>query len=122
MTRITRSQVDRESFAVSKTFSQNAQSQTNDSEQKTQILSQKNNFHVNLNINVVDSEKQRVIDETQTSRRDSADAFSDNASRSFRNERTSISRNVFEENIIRILNRMSSARASEATRLAKFAL
>jgi hypothetical protein len=122
MTRITRSQADREFFVVSKISSQNAQSQTNDSEQKTQILSQKNNFHVNLDINVVDSEEQRVIDETQASRQNSADASSDNASRSFRNDRASISRDVFEEDIIRILNRMSSARASKATRLAKFAL
>jgi hypothetical protein len=122
MTRITRSQADHEFFAVSKISSQNAQSQTNDSEQETQILNQKDNFHVNLDINVVDSEKQRVIDETQIFRRDSADALSDNASRSFRSERASISRDVFEEDIIRILNRMSSARALEATRLAKFAL
>jgi hypothetical protein len=77
---------------------------------------------VNLDINVVDSKKQRVINETQTSRRNNADAFLDNASRSFRSEKTSISRNVFEEDIIRILNKMSSARASEATRLAKFTL
>jgi hypothetical protein len=122
MIRIIRSQADRESFAVSKTSSQNAQFQINDSEQETQILSQKDNFHVNLDINVVDSKKQRVIDETQIFRRNSVHAFSDNASRSFRSERTSISRNVFEENIIRILNKMSSARASKATRLAKFAL
>jgi hypothetical protein len=122
MTRITRSQADREFFAVSKICSQNAQSQINDNEQETQILNQKDNFHVNLDINVVDSKKQRVINETQTSRRDSADAFSDNASRSFRSEKTSISRNVFEEDIIRIFNKMSSARASKATRLAKFAL
>ncbi len=66
MTRITRSQVDREFFAVSKTFSQNVQSQINDNEQEIQILNQKNNFHVNLDINVVDSKKQRVINETQT--------------------------------------------------------
>jgi hypothetical protein len=122
MTRITRSQADRKSFAVSKIPSQNAQSQTSDSEQKTQILSQKDNFHVNLNINVVDSKEQRVIDETQAPRQNSADASSNNASRSFRSDRTSISRDVFEEDIIRILNKMSSARASEATRLAKFAL
>jgi 23S rRNA pseudoU1915 N3-methylase RlmH len=53
MTRITRSQADREFFVVSKIFSQNAQSQINDNEQKIQILNQKNNFHVNLDINVV---------------------------------------------------------------------
>jgi hypothetical protein len=64
MTRVTRSQVDRELFVVSKTSSQNAQSQINDNEQKTLILNQKNNFHVNLDINVVDSKKQRVINET----------------------------------------------------------
>ncbi len=122
MTRITRSQVDREFFAVSKIFSQNAQSQINDNEQKTQILNQKDNFHVNLDINVVDSKKQRVINKTQTSQRNNVDTFSNNASCSFRNEKTSILRNVFEENIIRVLNKMSSARASEATRLAKFAL
>jgi hypothetical protein len=85
-------------------------------------LNQKNNFHVNLDINVIDSEKQRVINETQISRRDSANAFSDNASRSFRSEKALISKNVFEEDIIRILNEMSNARASEATRFAKFAL
>jgi hypothetical protein len=122
MTRITRSQADRESFVVSKISSQNAQSQINDNEQKIQILNQKNNFHVNLDINVVDSEKQRVINETQAFRQNNADASSNNASRSFRSDKASISRNVFEEDIIRILNRMSSARASEATRLAKFAL
>jgi hypothetical protein len=107
---------------VSNISSQNAQSQISDNEQETQILNQKDNFHVNFNINVVDSKKQRVIDETQTSQRDNADAFSNNASRSFRSEKASILRNVFEENIIRILNKMSSARASEATRFAKFAL
>ncbi len=56
MTRITHSQADREFFVVSKTSSQNAQSQINDIEQEIQILNQKNNFHVNLDINVVDSE------------------------------------------------------------------
>ncbi len=122
MTRITRSQADRESFAVSKISSQNAQSQTNDNEQEIQILNQKNNFYVNLDINVVDSEEQRVINETQISQRDNVNAFSNNASRSFRNEKTSISKNVFEKNIIHILNKMSSARASKATRFAKFAL
>jgi hypothetical protein len=63
---ITRSQADRESFAVSKISFQNVQSQTNDNEQETQTLNQKNNFHVNFDINVVDSKKQRIIDETQT--------------------------------------------------------
>jgi hypothetical protein len=107
---------------VSKISSQNAQSQINDSEQEIQILNQKNNFHVNLDINVVDSKKQRVIDETQTFLRDSADAISDNASRSFRSERALISRNVFEKDIICIINKISNARASKATRFAKFAL
>jgi hypothetical protein len=77
---------------------------------------------VNLDINVVDSEKQRVIDETQTFLRNNVDAISNNASRSFRSERASISKNVFEENIIYIINKMSNARASEVTRLAKFTL
>jgi hypothetical protein len=122
MTRITRSQADHEFFVVSKIFFENAQSQINDNEQKIQILNQKNNFHVNLDINVVDSKKQRVIDNAQISQRDSADAFSDNASRNFRSEKTSISRNVFKKDIIRIINKMSSARAFETTRLAKFAL
>jgi hypothetical protein len=107
---------------VSKISSQNAQSQTNDNEQEIQILNQKNNFYVNLDINVVDSEEQRVINETQISQRDNVDTFSNNASRSFRNEKASISKNVFEEDIIRILNKMSSARASKATRFAKFIL
>jgi hypothetical protein len=77
---------------------------------------------VNFDINVVDSKKQRIIDETQTFWRNNVDASSNNALRSFRNDKTSILRNVFEENIIRILNRMSSSRASEATCFAKFAL
>ncbi len=66
MTRIIRLQIDHEFFIVLKISFQNAQFQTNDNEQETQILNQKNNFHVNLDINVVDSKKQRVIDETQT--------------------------------------------------------
>jgi predicted DNA binding CopG/RHH family protein len=77
---------------------------------------------VNLDINVVDSEEQRVIDETQASRQNNVDASSNNASRNFRSDKTSISRNVFEEDIIRILNKLSNVRALEATRLAKFAL
>jgi hypothetical protein len=107
---------------VLKIFSQNVQSQTNDNEQKTQILNQKNNFHVNLNINVVDSKKQRVIDKTQISQQNNVHAFLNNASCNFRNEKTSILKNVFEENIICILNKMLSAHASKTTRFAKFAL
>jgi hypothetical protein len=77
---------------------------------------------VNLDINVVDSKKQRVINETQIFQRDNVNAFSNNASRSFCNEKTSISKNVFEEDIIRIINKMSNARALKTTRFAKFAL
>jgi hypothetical protein len=73
---------------------------------------------VNLDINVVDSKKQRVINETQIFRRNNVDAFSNNASRNFRNEKASILKNVFEKDIIRILNKMSSARAFKATRFA----
>ncbi len=66
---------------------------------------------MNLNINVVDSEKQLVINETQIFRRNNVNAFLNNASRSFRNENTLISKNDFEKNIIRIINKMSNARA-----------
>ncbi len=94
-----------------KISSQNIQFEINDNKQETQILNKKKNFH-----------KQRVIDKTQISQRNNVDALLNNALRSFRSEKTSISKNVFEEDIIRILNKMSSARASEATRFAKFAL
>ncbi len=77
---------------------------------------------MNLDINVVDLEKQCVINKTQIFQQTNIDAFSNNASRNFRNEKTSISKNVFEKDIIRIINKMSSARALKATHFAKFAL
>ncbi len=76
---------------------------------------------MNLNINVVDSEKQRVINKTQTFQRNNVDAFSNNASFNFRKKKTSISKNVFKKNIIRIINKISNAHTLKTTRFAKFA-
>ncbi len=77
---------------------------------------------MNFDINVIDSKKQRVINKMQTSQQNNIDAFSNNVLRNFRNEKTLILKNVFEKNIIRILNKISNARALKTTRFAKFAL
>jgi hypothetical protein len=61
MTRIIRSQTNRETFMIVDISFQNDQNQSlND--QNTQILHAKNNFHVDLDVNVVDLKKQHVID------------------------------------------------------------
>jgi hypothetical protein len=94
-----------------KISSQNIQFEINDNKQETQILNKKKNFH-----------KQRVIDKTQISQRNNVDALLNNALRSFRSEKTSISKNIFKKNIIHIINKMLNAYASKTTRFAKFAL
>ncbi len=122
--------------------SQNDQDQSlND--QNTQILNAKDNFHVDLDVNLVDSKKQRVIDDAQTDFLRNADVVSDDVSRvesnvvsdevfrvvstsSISNSFIRISahkaRNVFSENTFRIIFRMSNARASKTIRLIEFIL
>jgi curli biogenesis system outer membrane secretion channel CsgG len=46
-----------------------------------QILNAKDISHVDLDVNVVDSKKQRVIDDAQTNRLRNADVVSDDVSR-----------------------------------------
>jgi hypothetical protein len=142
MTRITRSQIDRETFMIADTSFQNDQDQSlND--QDTQILSAKDNFYVDLDVNVVDSNEQRVIDDTQADILRNADVVSNDVFRAesnvvsnevFRVVSTSSiqvssirifahrARNVFSENIIRIIFKMSNARASKTIRLTEFVL
>jgi hypothetical protein len=142
MTRVTRSQTDRETFMIVDISSQNDQDQSfND--QNTQILNAKNNFHVDLDANVVDSKKQRVIDDAQTDFLRNADVVSDDVSRVESNvvsdemsRVASISsiqdsfikifahkiRNVFSESTLRIILKMSNARASKTIRLIEFVL
>jgi hypothetical protein len=60
MTRIIRSQIDREMFMIVDTSFQNDQDQSL-SDQNTQILRTKHNFHIDLDVNVVNSNEQRVI-------------------------------------------------------------
>jgi hypothetical protein len=80
MTRVIRSQTNCETFMIVDISSQNDQDQSfND--QDTQILNAKNNFHVDLDANVVNSKKQRVIDDAQTDFLRSADVVSDDVSR-----------------------------------------
>jgi hypothetical protein len=142
MTRITRSQIDRETFMIADTSSQNDQDQSL-KDQDTQILSAKDNFHVDLDVNVVDLNEQRVIDDAQTDILHNADVISDNVSRAESNvvsdEMSRVistssnqvfsirifahrTKNVFSENIIRIILKMSNARASKTIRLIEFVL
>jgi hypothetical protein len=142
MTRVIRSQTNRETFMIIDISSQNDQDQSlND--QNTQILNAKDNFHVDLDVNLVDSKKQRVIDDAQTDFLRNADVVSDDVSRvesnvvsdevfrvvstsSISNSFIRISahkaRNVFSENTFRIIFRMSNARASKTIRLIEFIL
>jgi hypothetical protein len=76
MTRVTRSQIDRETFMIADTSSQNDQDQSF-SDQDTQILNAKDNFHVDLDVNVVDSNEQRVINDVQANILRNADVVSD---------------------------------------------
>ncbi len=113
------------------------------SDQNTQILSAKDNFHVDLDVNVVDSNEQRVIDDAQADLLRNADVVSDDVSRvesdvvsdemsrvasisSISDSSIRISahraRNVFSENTLRIIFKMSNARASKTIRLIEFAL
>jgi hypothetical protein len=142
MTRVTRSQTNRETFMIVDISFQNDQDQSlND--QNTQILNAKNNFHVDLDVNVVDSNEQRVIDDAQADFLRNADVVSDDVSRvesnvvsdevsrvasissiqdSFIRISAHKTRNVFSENILRIIFRMSNARASKTIRLIEFVL
>jgi hypothetical protein len=106
-------------------------------------LNAKNNFHVDLNVNVIDSKKQRVIDDAQADFLRNADVVSDDVFRvesnvvsdemsrvasisSIQNSFIRISvhraKNVFSENILRIIFRMSNARVSKMIRLIEFVL
>jgi hypothetical protein len=140
MTRIICSQIDRETFMIVDTSFQNNQDQSlND--QNTQILSAKDNFHVDLDVNVVDSNEQRVINDAQADILRNADVVSDEMFRVesnvvsnevFRVASTSSiqvsfiktfvhrTRNVFSKDIIRIIFKMSNARASKTIRLNEF--
>ncbi len=122
--------------------SQNDQDQSlND--QDTQILNAKDNFHVDLDVNVVDSNEQRVIDDAQADLLRNANVVSDDVSRVESNvvsdemsrvvSISSISnsfirifvhraKDVFSENTLRIIFRMSNARASKTIRLIEFVL
>jgi hypothetical protein len=142
MTRVTRSQTNRETFMIVDISSQNDQDQSlND--QDTQILNAKNNFHVDLDVNVVNSNEQRVIDDAQADLLRNADVVSDDVSRVESNvvsdevfrvaSTSSISdsfirisahkaKDVFSENTLRIIFKMSNARASKTIRLIEFVL
>jgi hypothetical protein len=142
MTRIICSQIDRETFMIVDISSQNDQDQSfND--QDTQILSAKDNFHVDLNVNVVDLNEQRVINDAQADILRNVDVASNDVFRVESNivlnevsrvVSTSLiqvffirtfdhrAKNVFSENIIRIIFKMSNARASKIIRLIKFVL
>jgi hypothetical protein len=76
MTHVIRSQIDRETFMIVDISSQNDQNQSlND--QNTHILNAKNNFHVDLDVNVVDSNEQRIINDAQADILRNADVVSD---------------------------------------------
>jgi hypothetical protein len=106
-------------------------------------LSAKDNFHVDLDVNVVDSNEQRAIDDAQADILRNADVVSDDVSRAESNvvsdevfRVVSISstqaffiktfvhkaKDVFSKDIIRIIFKMSSARASKTIRLTEFVL
>jgi hypothetical protein len=142
MTRIIRSQTNRETFMIVHISFQNEQDQSL-SDQDTQILNAKDNFHVDLDVNVVDSNEQRVINDAQADILRNADVVlndvsrvesnvvSDEASRvastsSIQDFSIRISvhraRNVFSEDTLRIIFKMSNARASKTIRLIEFDL
>jgi hypothetical protein len=80
MTRVIHSQTNRETFMIADTSFQNDQDQSlND--QSTQILNAKDNFHVDLDVNVVDSNEQRVIDDAQADLLRNANVVSNDVSR-----------------------------------------
>jgi hypothetical protein len=142
MTRVTRSQTNRETFMIVDISSQNDQDQSlND--QNTQILNAKNNFHVDLDVNVVNSNEQRVIDDAQADLLRNANVVSNDVSRvesnvvsdevfrvastsSIQNSFIKISvhkaKNVFSKNTLRIIFRMSNARVSKTIHLIEFVL
>jgi hypothetical protein len=142
MTRVTRSQTNRETFMIADISSQNDQDQSlND--QDTQILNAKDNFHVDLNVNVVDSNEQHVIDDAQADFLRNADVVSNDVSRvelnvvsnemsrvasissisdSFIRISAHRTKNVFSKNTLRIIFRMSNAHASKTIRLIEFVL
>jgi hypothetical protein len=142
MTRITRSQTNREMFMIADISFQNDQDQSlND--QNTQILNAKDNFHVNLNVKIVDLNEQRIINNTQADILRNADVVSNDVSRvksnvvsdeAFRVASTSSiqdsfirisahkARNVFSKDTLRIIFKMSSARVSKTIRLIEFDL
>jgi hypothetical protein len=113
------------------------------SDQDTQILSTKDNFHVDLDVNVIDSNEQRVINDAQIDILRNADVASNDASRVESNVVSnemfrviSISsiqiffikifahktKYVFSKNIFCIIFKMSNARISKTIRLIKFVL
>jgi hypothetical protein len=106
-------------------------------------LNAKNNFHVDLDVNVIDSKKQRVIDDAQADFLRIADVISDDVSRvesnvvsneMFRVVSTSSIQDFFikisvhkakiffSKNILRIIFKMSNARVSKTIRLIEFVL
>jgi hypothetical protein len=106
-------------------------------------LNAKNNFHVDLDVNVVDSNEQRVINDAHVEILRNADVVSNDVSRVesnvvsnevFRVASTSSiqvfsikifahkAKNVFSKNIVRIIFKMSNARASKTNRLIEFVL
>jgi hypothetical protein len=106
-------------------------------------LNAKDNFHVDLDVNVVDSNEQRVINDAQADFLRNADAVADDV---FRVESNVVSsevfrvalissiqdsfirisvhkaRNVFSKNILRIIFKMSNTRVSKKIRLIEFVL
>jgi hypothetical protein len=142
MTRRTRSQIDRDIFMIADTSLQNDQNQSF-SDQDIQILDAENNFYIDLDENVVDSDEQRAINDAQTKSQRNADNVANDASRmtadvvtneafviasilSSRISSVKISvmriMNVFSESIIRYLSRMSNARVTKTIDTANFAL
>jgi hypothetical protein len=142
MIRITRFQTNRETFMIADISFQNDQDQSfND--QNTQILNAKDNFHVDLDVNVVDLNEQRVINDAQIDILRDADVVSNDVSRvesnvvsdemfrvvsissiqdSFIRISAHKARNVFSKNTLRIIFRMSNAHASKTIYLIEFNL
>jgi hypothetical protein len=142
MIHIVRSRIDRETFMIVDISFQNDQDQSfND--QNTQILNAKNNFHVDLDVNVVNSNEQRVINNTQIDILRNADVVSNDVFRvesnvvlnqisrvisissiqfSFIKIFVHKTKNVFSKNILRIIFKMSNARVSKTIRQIKFVL
>jgi hypothetical protein len=140
MTRNTRSQIDRETFMIVDISFRNDQDQSfND--QDTHILNAKNNFHIDLDVNVVDLNEQRFINNAQIDILRNANVVSNEMFRAesnvVSNEAISVAltssiqfsfirilvyktRNDFLKNIIRIIFKMSNTRVSKTIRLMKF--